>query len=210
MLAACQQSRRTGLRTCFAAGTGTAAGGPTAAADEAAAVAEVFGVTPAVATRAAVLGDGTTADVLHLASHADGTTALSATFGLGLDDGTLTQDQIAAASFDAALVTLSACQSAAVDVDPIVTSTEMNGLVGAFLRAGVPLVAATLWPLADRVARPLAEKFYAALADGETAAEALRTAQRAIKSDSRFSHPYYWAPFTLWGDATAPLDATKP
>ncbi len=205
MLAGCQRNRRTALVSCFAAGTAVDAGGPEAAADEAAAVAEVFGTKPTAATRAAVLGDGTTADVLHLASHADGSTALSANFGLGLDDGTLTAEQIAGTSFAASLVTLSACLSAAVDVDPAVTPAEMNGLVGAFLRAGVPLVAATLWPLSDRVARPFSERFYAALADGETAAEGLRTAQRAVKSDPRFAHPYYWAPFTLWGDATAPF-----
>jgi hypothetical protein len=210
LLAAARERRRTGLRTCFAAGTGAAADGPAAARDEAAAVAAAFGATPAPATTAAVLGEGTTADVLHLASHADGTTALSATFGLVLDDGTLTQQQIARASFRASIVTLSACPSAAVDVDPIVTGTEMNGLVGAFLRAGVPLVAATLWPLSDRVARPFSERFYAALTGGGTAAEALRAAQRAVRSDRRFSHPYYWAPFTLWGDATAPLGTAPP
>jgi hypothetical protein len=76
------------------------------------------------------------------------------------------------------------------------------------MRAGVPLVAAALWPLPDLVARPFSEAFYTGLTGGGTAAEALRSAQRAMKSARRFGHPYYWAPFTLWGDATAPLDVT--
>ena len=209
MLAACRQRRRTELRTCFAAGTSVAKGGPAAAVGEAAAVAAAFGAQPATATAAAVLADGTRADVLHLASHIN-ETALSARFGLVLDDGVLPQSQIAVTPFAASLVTLSACQGAAADVDPGVTDAEMTGLVGAFLRAGVPLVAATLWALSDRVARPFVERFYAALTrPGGTAAQALREAQRAVKSDSRFSHPYYWAPFTLWGDANAPFDGAR-
>jgi hypothetical protein len=199
MLAACRQRRRTELATCFAAATAA-----TGAADEAATVAGAFGVTPAAATTAAVLGDGTRADVVHLASDADAAPAFSAGFGLRLDDGTLTREQIAATPFAASLVTLSACRPATVDVDQSVPGTQINGLVEAFVQAGVPLVAATLWPLPDRAAVPFCEAFYAALAAGGTAAEALRTAQRAVKSDSRFRHPYYWAPFALWGDATAP------
>lgn len=208
-LAACRQRRRTALVTCFAAATAPAdpadeaAAAETTAADgavgEVAVVASAFGAEPepepAAAAAAAVLGEGASADVVHLR----------------LDDETLTPERIAATPFAASLVTLSACQVAPVDADRVVTAAAMNGLVEAFMRAGVPLVAATLWPLPGQVAVPFCAAFYAALTaaattgDGGTPAEALRAAQRELKSDSRFSRPYYWAPFTLWGDATAPL-----
>ena len=33
-----------------------------------------------------------------------------------------------------------------------------------------------------------------------TKAEALRQSQRALLADSRYAHPFYWAPFVLFGD----------
>lgn len=201
MLDACRGRRRTSLGRCFVCGTEAGAGGPAAAAEEAAVLARLFDTTPSPATRAAVLQDATKADVVHLACHADYRTSLSQSSGLALDDGTLTTGEVRGSRFAASLVTLSACMTATTDVDPLVTAEEMNGLVGAFIHAGVPTVAATLWPLPDRVAVTFATTFYSALLGGTTAAEAMQRAQLAVKAD--FPHPYHWAPFTLWGDATA-------
>ncbi|HDS29135.1 MAG TPA: CHAT domain-containing protein, partial [Candidatus Acetothermia bacterium] len=43
---------------------------------------------------------------------------------------------------------------------------------------------------------------YGHLLGGETRAEALRRAQLALGGDPalRYRHPYYWAPFVLYGD----------
>ena len=45
--------------------------------------------------------------------------------------------------------------------------------------------------------------------DGQltTTAEALRLSQLAMMSDAYFSHPYYWAAFTLVGDGGRTMSA---
>ncbi|WP_242059484.1 MULTISPECIES: CHAT domain-containing protein [Nostoc] len=43
------------------------------------------------------------------------------------------------------------------------------------------------------------EQFYKNLKNGVPKAEALRQAQLNLISDSRYSHPYFWAGFILVG-----------
>jgi len=194
----CTRRQAQPLRTCFAAGVSPEHGGPTGAAAEAAVVAAHFGAQSQPATRAAVLGQAGATDVIHLACHSDFSSALTSFNGLKLEDGVITQGELAAINCQAGLVTLSACQTAGEDVLP---GEEMAGLVGAFMRAGSPSVVASLWPVSDRVALPMMDAFYTALRQpGVSKAAALRAAQLAVKHDRRFDHPYFWAPFYLWGD----------
>lgn len=87
--------------------------------------------------------------------------------------------------------------------------SEFNGLIGALLQAGVPAVVATRWPLVDKVGAPFARAFYAELAkEGVTPAQALRRAQLDLRKT--FDHPYFWAPFSLWGDGVLPLPPPDP
>jgi CHAT domain-containing protein len=39
-------------------------------------------------------------------------------------------------------------------------------------------------------------------------AEALTLSQRALQQNDQFSHPYFWAPFTIVGDGSKPLPST--
>ena len=49
--------------------------------------------------------------------------------------------------------------------------------------------------------RQLMVDFYRGLkTDDLTKAEALQEAQSHLRSNERFAHPYYWAPFTLVND----------
>ncbi len=197
----CQAHRRTALNTCFAAGVCTLAGGPECAEPEAALVAQAFGARPGAATREAVLRHAADCDVIHLACHSDMGRVFTSFAGLALEDGALCQHEIAGMRSHATLVTLSACETARADTLTR-PGTELAGLVGAFFRAGCPSVIASLWPAADEVALPLAEHFYAALKkDPAHIAEALRQAQLAIKARAAegYDHPYFWAPFCLWG-----------
>jgi CHAT domain-containing protein len=93
-------------------------------------------------------------------------------------------------------------------------------------RQGASAVMASLWPVADASTRPLMERFYKTLIEkpGTTKATALREAQLALLREedfhpdrtsqrgatptaassvvsSRYSHPYYWAPFILIGNS---------
>jgi len=99
-----------------------------------------------------------------------------------------------------ALVTLSACETA-VEEDLSVAGMELTTLCNAFKVAGVPSVVATLWEIADRSTAVLMKNFYANLkARKMDKVEALRRAQIALLDHSQYSHPYYWAPFVLFGD----------
>lgn len=173
--------------------------GPACAVAEAEAVARRLGCAPAPATRAALLQAAGAADVVHLSCHSDFGSALTSFQGLQLEDGLLLPAEISAASFAGALVTLSACRSAGADLLPA-PGDEMAGLVGAFLRGGAGAVLASLWPIADRAALPFMDALYAALAGSSRGvAPALRQAQDALREDPRMRHPYFWAPFCLWG-----------
>jgi CHAT domain-containing protein len=61
---------------------------------------------------------------------------------------------------------------------------------------------ASLWPADDDVAVDLAETFYTALKGGANKAAALQGAQLAMKARAAegYDHPYFWAPFALWGN----------
>jgi len=198
----CRAQERTKLETCFAAGVCEFAGGPKSAEEEAAAVARIFGCNPSPATRDAVLLEAGNCDVIHLSCHSDTSSAATAFAGLQLEDGLLVQRKIAGIQCHSSLVTMSACTTARSDLlgQP---GTEFAGMMGAFFRAGCPSVIGSLWPAADAVAVPFAEAFYTALKhDGMSKADALRQAQLTIKarSEEGFDHPYFWAPFGLWGN----------
>jgi CHAT domain-containing protein len=100
----------------------------------------------------------------------------------------------------AELVTLAACESAA---SVIAAGDEPLGLIPAFLYAGAGAVLATLWRVNSASAAHAMRLFYDALAgEGEMPdkARALRAAALAVRDVPRFSSPYHWAPFALYGD----------
>jgi hypothetical protein len=89
----------------------------------------------------------------------------------------------------------------------VLSGEGVLGLSSAFLSAGVPAVLATLWPVDDLTTARLMEAFYAGLASGNSAAEALRHAQGVLRSNPATSLPFYWSAFVLVGDGdiAAPL-----
>jgi CHAT domain-containing protein len=58
----------------------------------------------------------------------------------------------------------------------------------------------SLWSVSDRATQMLMENFYARLKRGEPRGEALRQAQIALRRQTRYAHPFYWASFILTGD----------
>ena len=61
---------------------------------------------------------------------------------------------------------------------------------------------ASLWRVQDKATAELMRRFYAALLGGVSPrpAAALREAQLAMLRDRRWSDPYHWAGFALYGD----------
>ncbi|MGZ6564791.1 MAG: CHAT domain-containing tetratricopeptide repeat protein [Solirubrobacteraceae bacterium] len=119
----------------------------------------------------------------------------------GEDDGRLEVHEVFGIGLRARLVVLSACRTAlgAGALADVPAGDDWVGLVQAFLSAGASNVMATLWPVEDRTTADVMARFYAALAAGQSEAEALAEAQRTTLRKSGTAHPFYWAGFTLSG-----------
>jgi CHAT domain-containing protein len=82
---------------------------------------------------------------------------------------------------------------------------ELQGLAWALFYAGARAAMATLWPVEDRAARHMSQRFYYHyVRDGHPPAEAYAQAVRDLR-DRRYAgdqagNPYFWAPFVLYGD----------
>lgn len=115
--------------------------------------------------------------------------------------------------FDADLITLSACETA---LGQEINGEGVLGLVRAFLFSGADAVVSTLWRVNDRATAKLMTDFYRDLSSASSVATeprrstllALQAAKRRLAverandvaadgSDQR--HPFFWAPFVIYG-----------
>ncbi|MFO7654185.1 MAG: CHAT domain-containing protein [Candidatus Krumholzibacteriia bacterium] len=146
-------------------------------------------------------------DVLHFATHVRLRDRAPWQAALVLPDGAdagggrgateLPAAAIAATRLDPILTVLAGCESASGHVLP---GEGVLGLTSAFLSAGSRAVIAALWPVDDATTSDLVGHLYAGLAEGMTAAEALRRAQFLVRAHPSTRHPFYWAGFVLVGD----------
>ena len=96
------------------------------------------------------------------------------------------------------LVVLSACHTA---LGQRLRGEGLIGLTRGFMYAGASGVVASLWKVDDRATAELMKYFYSnMLQHGMGPAAALRAAQNQIRSQPKWSSPYYWAGFTFQGD----------
>jgi CHAT domain-containing protein len=139
-------------------------------------------------------------DLLHVAGHAKLNPENPMFSYLQFSDGRLHAAEIATSGLEAGLVTLSACETARMSLS---VQDEPEGLARAFLARGASAVLGSSWALDDEAAARMMEPYYKALASGQTAIEALRSARavgRAWKS-----HPYYWASLVLFAGYRASI-----
>jgi CHAT domain-containing protein len=114
------------------------------------------------------------------------------------EDGYLQASEIFNLKLNADLVVLSACQTG---LGKLVRGEGMVGLTRSFMYAGTPSVLASLWSVSDLSTASLMEQFYRNLIKNKLSkTEALRKAQLTLMSDEKYAHPFYWAPFVLFGD----------
>lgn len=118
------------------------------------------------------------------------------------DDGLLQFREIAQLPLSADLVTLSACDTAAGELQGEEGST---GLVQAFLFAGAKSVVASVWRVEDAATELLMKQFYTHLAEKEDKSSALRQAKLDYLATRGSRAPIYWAAFVLVGDGSAPI-----
>ncbi len=116
------------------------------------------------------------------------------------EDGFLTMGEVAALDLRAELAVLSACQTALGEEIP---GEGVVGLMRAFLLAGSRSVVVSLWKVDDESTARLMGRLYRQLAAGLSPAAALAEARKALRAEAggRFEHPFYWAPFVLFGGA---------
>jgi len=111
------------------------------------------------------------------------------------DDGLLTAYEVFQLRLPADLVVLSACETA------LGKSYRAEGAVGfnrAFMVASGPRVIVSLWKVDDDATRALMVKFYE-LWKTKPTATALREGQEFVAAQKKWSHPYFWAAWQLWG-----------
>ena len=147
--------------------------------------------------------------IFHFATHTRRHPSLPSAFGLALaevdsrgepiEDSLLTLADLDGLDYPAELVVLSGCETGA---GPGYALDGARAFSTAFLEAGSRAVLVSLWPVADQPTAVLMESFYRqALDGGHTLAESLSIAQRQVRQNPRWRHPYYWAGWILYEQA---------
>ncbi len=146
-------------------------------------------------------------DILHFATHAlanwdypgQSFIALSNKKSPKKLDNNLTQSEISKWNLSAELVVLSACDTA---LGKHIEGEGPLGLSRAFIEAGAKRVIASLWPIDDEASAELMKNFYHNLyKQNQAPVDALANAQRALKTNGKWSHPYYWSGFNFIGNS---------
>lgn len=119
------------------------------------------------------------------------------------DDGYLSASEAAQLRLNAEFVVLSACNTAASDGRP--GGEGLSGLARAFFYAGARSMMVSHWEVSDAATTTLITATFADLdarkaADPGVRARALQAGMRAVRAERRWSHPAYWAAFTLVGE----------
>ncbi|MDZ8050587.1 MAG: CHAT domain-containing protein, partial [Aulosira sp. ZfuVER01] len=138
--------------------------------------------------------------LLHLATH--GCFQKGGCPTLGLEENTLLfadqrfniRDAALLGLENTELITLSACQTG---LQTESNGEEISGLAYIFERAGSKAVIASLWSADDKTTKEIMVQFYQNIKQGMNKDEALRQA----KLSQIDSHPFFWSPFVLIGDA---------
>ncbi|TKB88810.1 MAG: CHAT domain-containing protein [Nitrospira sp.] len=137
--------------------------------------------------------------VMHIASHGQFQSDSNETFLLAYD-GKMTMDRLEEyvgmlrfREEPLALITLSACETAAGD------DRAALGLAGVAIKAGARSALASLWFLDDQASSQLVTEFYQQLHNDSVSstAMALQRAQIKFLDNPEYSHPAYWAAFLL-------------
>ncbi|MBB5984250.1 CHAT domain-containing tetratricopeptide repeat protein [Sphingobium lignivorans] len=117
----------------------------------------------------------------------------------GEDDGLLKPSEIGRLDLPAALVILSACNTAGAASGD---RPQLSGLVQGFFLAGARRVMASHWLVRDDMARRLSVGTVRAIREGMDPATALGRAIRTVRTgkdgEAAVDHPALWAPFELF------------
>ena len=127
------------------------------------------------------------------------------TIGSDLDDGLLKASEVAQLNLNADMVLLSACNTASGET---LRAEGLSGLARAFIYAGARSLLVSHWSVDSGAATKLTTGLFAALEGNPEIgrAEALQFSMMSLVSDDEnphYSHPAFWAPFSLIGEGAA-------
>jgi CHAT domain-containing protein len=158
-------------------------------------------LTGAVASESALKARAGDSDILFIAAHArlNSYSPMFSQLILSPDeenDGMLEVHEVYELDLKKTnLVVLSACQT---QLGEHSKGDDITGLNRAFIYAGTPSVAASLWSVKEEQTGALMYNLMKNYRDGMSKAAALQAAQRSIRLTN--PHPYFWAAFVLTGD----------
>lgn len=141
-------------------------------------------------------------DYIHFACHAilgDGFQSLVLSqLPENTDDGFLTLNEIMNCDYNAKLVVLSACRTGKGKME---RGEGVTGLTRAVMYAGTPAVVASLWDVDDVATKDLMVRFYKYMLEEELDKEdALRTAKLDLIKSKKYSSPFFWSAFVMYGE----------
>jgi CHAT domain-containing protein len=147
--------------------------------------------------------------IIHFACHAFVDDRVPFRSGLFLslgavdgEDGFVQSREIASLRINAVLVVLSACQTSRGYLEK---GEGIMGLTRVFFYSGARSVVSALWEIEDRAAAEFMGHFYGDLSRGKPLSQALRLAKLRML-ESKYAHPFYWAPFILNGEPFSRID----
>lgn len=114
------------------------------------------------------------------------------------EDGYLTLDEIMNCDYNARLVVLSACKTGEGKME---RGEGVTGLTRAIMYAGTPATVVSLWNVHEIGTKELMIRFYENLIKKNMdRAEAFQKAKLEMLSLKKFSSPYYWGAFVMYGE----------
>ncbi|MDR0391308.1 MAG: CHAT domain-containing protein [Planctomycetaceae bacterium] len=135
--------------------------------------------------------------------------------GKGNDDE-ITAEEIFETTVGTDLVILSACYSGLAEQSPL-PGDDLFGIQRALLHGGARAVIAGMWDVYDSTGPIIVGGLLRRLSVGESASAALAGAQRDFMKQQRaegstnpWTHPYFWAVYTLTGDGRVSCVVDKP
>jgi CHAT domain-containing protein len=138
--------------------------------------------------------------------------ALLTSLGGSDSDAMLLTSQILQLKLDADLVVLSACNTGGTGSEDAAQTgltgggEALGGLARAMIYAGARGLIVSHWNVDSVATTQLMSDLFRARAESQD--DALRIAQQAMQRTAQYSHPYYWAAFTIVGDGARPAPGT--
>jgi CHAT domain-containing protein/predicted negative regulator of RcsB-dependent stress response len=148
------------------------------------------------ATEETLRKKGANSRIVHIATHGKFRKDNPMFSGIRLGQSYLSLFDLYQLRLRCELITLSGCGTG---LNVVAAGDELLGLVRGLLGGGARSLLLTLWDVHDQSTTQFMKEFYGQLQAGSTKARACQSAMRTVRD--LYSHPYYWAPFFLTGEA---------